>query len=96
LAGAELFRGLVAVRRAETGTGSDYYVGQPGAGVEDLEGCFRLEISGVDTGDSAALAGRLRAKVRQAREGSSNLPALAGVVGFQVRQILFTEVMEEL
>ncbi len=95
LAGTEMLRGFVAVRRAETGTGSDYYVGPPGAGAEDLENCWRLEVSGVDAGNRAALSGRLRSKVRQAQEGASNLPALAGVVGFEARQMLFATVPEE-
>jgi hypothetical protein len=38
--------GLVAVRRAETGTGADYYISPPGFGVDDLEDCIRLEVSG--------------------------------------------------
>ncbi len=95
LAGTELLRGFVAVRRAETGTGSDYYVGPNGAGAEDLEDCWRLEVSGVDTGNRTILNGRLRSKVRQAQEGASNLPALAGVVGFEARQMLFATVPEE-
>ena len=95
LAGTELLRGFFAVRRAETGTGSDYYVGPPGAGTEDLESCWRLEVSGVDAGNRTTLNGRLRIKVRQAQEGASNLPALAGIVGFEARQMLFASVPEE-
>jgi hypothetical protein len=95
LAGTELMRGFVAVRRAETGTGADYYVGLPGAGVDDLEDCFRLEVSGVDAGDATALRRRLESKVTQAREGRSNLPALASVVGFKAMQIYLAEVRED-
>ena len=40
IVGVEQLRGLVAVRRAETGTGADYYIGLPDAGDEDLEDCF--------------------------------------------------------
>jgi hypothetical protein len=94
LAGAEFLRGLVAVRRAETGTGSDYYVGPPGSGTNDLEDCLRLEVSGVDAGNASVLNGRLRAKLKQAQEGASNLPALAGVVGFQAARILIADVPE--
>jgi hypothetical protein len=36
---------LVAVRRAETLTGADWYVAPIGAEPDDLEGCFRLEVS---------------------------------------------------
>lgn len=71
LAGAELVRGLVAVRRAETGTGADYYVGPPSAGLADLEDCLRFEVSGVDSGDAKTLQWRLDAKLTQAREGRS-------------------------
>ncbi len=46
IAGVEEIRELFAVRRAETGTGSDYYIGPAGAGVNDLEDCRRLEVSG--------------------------------------------------
>ena len=40
IAGVEVLRGVYAVRRAETGTGADYYIGPPGSGVNDLEECF--------------------------------------------------------
>jgi hypothetical protein len=78
IAGVLELRGLVAVRRAETGTGADYYLGLPGTGEDDLEGCVRLEVSGVDAGDWREVAKRLMQKVQQAREGKSSLPALAG------------------
>ena len=94
LAGAELSRGHVAVRRAETGTGADYYVGPPGSGVDDLEYCRRLEVSGVDVGDGQRLEARLQAKVKQAQVGASNLPAVAAVVGFEARRILLTDVAD--
>jgi hypothetical protein len=83
LAAIELSAGMVAVRRAETCTGADYYVAPPGRAHEDLEDCFRLEISGTDKGDESDIGVRLRAKEQQAREGESNLPALAAVVGFK-------------
>src|SRR5204862_810538 len=37
IAGVELAKGYLAVRRAEILTGADYYIGPPGSGVEDLE-----------------------------------------------------------
>jgi hypothetical protein len=52
IATVELLRDLFAVRRAETGTGADYYVGPRGAAQDDLENCFRLEVSGVSDGTS--------------------------------------------
>ena len=48
LAAVELTGGLVAIRRAETGTGADYYIGLPDQLLDDLEGCLRLEVSGTD------------------------------------------------
>jgi hypothetical protein len=93
LATLESELGLVALSRAETRTGADYYVGQPGP--LDLETAYRLEVSGVDTGDQARLRGRLREKLHQAAEGSSNLPAFASVVGFQGAVVLVEAVEEQ-
>jgi hypothetical protein len=87
LAATELARGLVAVRRAETKTGADYYLAAAGEEVEDLENCLRLEVSGVDKGAENLVAARLLEKIAQARRGHSNLPALAAVVGFRAQQI---------
>ncbi|MEK7407377.1 MAG: hypothetical protein AAB225_20060 [Acidobacteriota bacterium] len=92
LAAVEKLRGLVAVRRAETGTGADYYVGLPGAGDDDLEECLRLEISGVDSGGHREVTKRLLEKTRQARAGNSNLPAVAGVIGFSARLLMLRDV----
>ena len=88
LAALELTDGLVAVRRAETGSGADYYVGRPETGADDLEDCYRLEVSGTDRGSDRIIHGRLRDKIQQAAKGESNLPAMAGVVGFLSRLIL--------
>jgi hypothetical protein len=87
LAAAELTGGLVAIRRAETGTGADYYIGPPDQPLDDLEGCLRLEVSGTDRGTAATIARRLQEKIKQAIAGNSNLPAMAGVVGFFARLI---------
>src|SRR5688572_116316 len=67
IASIEFRRGLTAVRRAETGSGADYYAGSAGEGIHDLEGCLRLEVSGADEGNQAELRRRLAAKVRQVR-----------------------------
>ena len=92
IAGVELLHGLFAVRRAHTGTGADYYVGPAGAGVDDLEDCWRLEVSGVDAGDKKAVLRRLIQKAQQAREGDSDLPAFAGVIGFAAKLIVIERV----
>lgn len=85
LAALELTESLVALRRAETRTGADYYVGPPGTSLEDLEEALRFEVSGVDRGAPSVVRERLKAKLDQAIRGESNLPAMAGVVGFRVQ-----------
>jgi len=92
LAAIEVFRGLVAIRRAETRTGSDYYLGYPGGAAEDLEGAFRLEVSGTDDGNEATILGRLREKQAQAQRGLSNLPAIASIVGFAALRVVTVDV----
>lgn len=94
IAGVELLRGCYAVRRAETGTGADYYIGPMGSGESDLENCLRLEVSGVAAGDQREVGKRLLEKVRQARQGDSSLPALAGVIGFSARLLMVRDVVE--
>jgi hypothetical protein len=95
LAAIELTRGMVAVRRAETRTGADYYLGLPGSADADLETSLRLEVSGTDLGNDDAIQTRLREKLRQAERGSSNLPALATVVGFAALKIVTADVKEK-
>ena len=85
LAVVEAEKGLVAIARAETLTGADYYVGPAGWDHDDLEGSFRLEISGTDLGSITAVTQRLKEKVDQAARGHSDLPAIAVVVGFRER-----------
>jgi hypothetical protein len=95
IAGVELLRGLFAVRRAETGTGADYYVGPKESAEDDLESCLRLEVSGLSDGNAKEVNRRLVLKVQQAHDGRSSLPALAGVVGFSARLLLVQDVPEE-
>lgn len=87
LAAVEVATGLVAVRRAETLTGADWYVAPNGTSNEDLENCIRLEVSGISAGVSADINRRLREKVAQAARGESNLPAIASVVGFKALEV---------
>ena len=86
LAAAELMFGLVAVKRAETLTGADFYVVPIGKPINNLKEWIRLEISGTQS-DEVEVKTRLRQKVKQAAAGRSNLPAVAIVVGFKVRLI---------
>lgn len=96
LAAVELAQGLVAVERADTGTGADYYVAVAGEPLNDLEGAYRLEVSGLDAGSRAAIRARLEQKRNQAAAGVSALPALAGVVGFRECLILLARVGERI
>jgi len=87
LAAVEAVAGLVAVGRAETLTGADWYVSPSGGDIADLEDSIRLEVSGTDAGGSADIHQRLREKVAQAARGDSNLPAIAAVVGFKALEV---------
>ena len=88
LAAVEMFYGLVAVFRAETETGADYYVAPPGVSPDDLEEHIRLEVSGVNRGNDSAVRYRLGEKVAQLARGGSDIPGIAGVIGFRARLIL--------
>jgi hypothetical protein len=94
LAAVEVSDGLVAYARAETRTGADYYLGEAGADLDDLENSHRLEVSGISLADVAKIQARLRRKVAQAKAGSSNLPAIAAVVGFSTKTVLMADVGE--
>ena len=84
----ETTMGLVAVGRAEELTGADWYVIPSGQAVWDIfgfpdldqPGVLRLEVSGQDRGP---LGARLTEKLRQLQSGSSNLPGIAAIVGFE-------------
>lgn len=95
LAAVELTTGMVAVSRAETLTGADYYLGPANGSLNDLETSYRLEVSGVSGGSESTIVNRLRQKVEQAAAGNSNLPAIATVVGFAARRILSADVKTE-
>jgi hypothetical protein len=95
LAAVEEVAGLVAVRRAETLTGADWYVAPTGAEFEDLETCIRLEVSGISAGASADVKRRLREKIAQAARGESNLPAIAAVVGFKALEVAISSLGEQ-
>lgn len=94
LAAVEAEEQLVAVRRAETLTGADWYVAPVGTEPDDLESCFRLEVSGVDAGARSVVEARLRQKIDQTRRGASNLPAIASVVGFKELTVAIQKVRD--
>ncbi len=99
LAAADQHLGLVAVMRAMTRTGADYLMALPGGGVNPLDGeldfesgVLRLEVSGIDRCESMSrLRARVSEKVEQARKGRSDLPALAGVVAFDLARVTFKQ-----
>lgn len=83
---------LVAVGRAEHGTGADWYVAPPGKGVlggtPDLDDPYvrRLEIGGHD--DRSSLPYELSLKVQQLKAGKSNIEGIATIVGFKRAHVL--------
>jgi hypothetical protein len=96
LAASDVHLDLVALGRAEGRTGADFYL-VPADAVDEgslhfnlqPENRIRLEVSGIDRDDEAIMNARLNQKVRQAREGRSDLPALAVVVGFTTARVIF-------
>lgn len=95
LAALEMLSGLVAVRRAETQTGADYYVAPIGEIAEDLEGWWRLEVKGTDQ-SKVKMRSKLREAIDQTLAGDSNLPAIAAVIGFKERLIILKTVEESI
>jgi hypothetical protein len=66
LAVVEAELGMVALSRADTRSGADYYIGAPGS--RDLEEASRLEVSGLDEGNRTEMRRRLRDKESKRRE----------------------------
>ena len=95
LAAVELLRGLVAVRRAEHLTGADYYVAPPGTLAGDFENLIRLEVAGRDRETASGIASVLQCKLQQAADGNSNVPAIAGVVGFRALVMALANLVEQ-
>jgi hypothetical protein len=91
LAAVEAEYGLVAVERADTGTGADYYVAAPG-NHEDLEDAYRLEVSGIDRASEATIRSRIGKKSLQVQHGRLDGPALVSVVGFGTKRIATVKV----
>lgn len=94
LAAVELLQGLVAVRRAEHLTGADYYAAPPGTLAGDFEDLIWLEVAGRDRATASGIASLLECKLQQAKDGDSNLPAIAGVVGFRALVMLLANLGE--
>jgi hypothetical protein len=84
---------MFAIKRADRLTGADYYIAPIGEDMEDLENWFRLEVSGTSL-DKSIVKNRLKQKVEQTKQGNSNIPAIAAVVGFRAQLILLQTVDE--
>jgi hypothetical protein len=93
LAALELSRGMVAIGRTDILSGADYYVAPIGSELDDLENAYKLEVSGTES-DLSGFKTRLNDKVEQAKRGNCNLPALAAVVGYKIKQISIKTVEE--
>lgn len=94
LAALELIGGLVAIQRAETLSGADYYVAPVGTEVDDLEDAYRFEVSGVDKGRRTLCDQRLRAKIKQTQDAGHAVPAIAAVAGFEQQVVLLSPAIE--
>ena len=79
--------GLLAVRRAQHGSGADYFVTPEDADLHDLEARIRLEVSGMERGELADLNRRLAQKLEQLRRGRPQGPGFAVVVGFSAKTL---------
>jgi hypothetical protein len=95
LAAVEITDNLVAVARAETRTGADYYLAPIGEDIADLESSHRLEVSGIDQGPDSGVEVRLRQKIKQAIAGNSNLPAIAAVVSFSGGVVVLADAIDK-
>jgi hypothetical protein len=93
LAAAFAHLGQKAIGRAGVGTGADWLLLPLDDEVDEwyLENphLARLEVSGADEADPARLHSRLRQKVRQTQDGSSDVPAYAAVVVFRSASVSF-------
>lgn len=96
LAAAAAHLGHKAVGRAGTSTGADWLIIPVEDEVDEwyLENprLTRLEVTGMDHADPTSERRRLQGKLRQARGGKSDLPALAAVVVFSSPTVLFARV----
>jgi len=82
LAAVDFAYGWVAVRRAETLSGADYYLATVNEHGSELEDAIRLEVSGTLSGRNVVKR-RVADKRHQLLRGTSNLPGLAAVVSFK-------------
>lgn len=84
---------LVAIGRAEQGSGADWYVAPPGCGLDetgepnlDDPAILRLEVGGHD--HRPGLSYELKLKVQQLQAGASAVPGIAAIIGFRKARVL--------
>jgi hypothetical protein len=92
LSALEATRGLLALQRAERRSGADYLVVPPGSDL--LEDAIRFEVSGTDLSEPDVRS-RMREKRQQLMASRRDLPGLACVVGFKIKQVLIQAVRAE-
>jgi hypothetical protein len=85
IAAIEIELGLVAIGRAHTLSGADYYLA-PANGGDYLENAYRLEVSGTTSSEGRRIHERMRQKLQQVARPSN--PSLACVVSFGAPAIL--------
>jgi len=75
--------GLEIKQRSKKKTGFDFWLGEQGEKVALFQGLSRLEVSGIRSGDTSAVASRTRSKLRQTEASDAlGLPAVIVVVEF--------------
>jgi hypothetical protein len=94
LATIEYLHGFVAVRRAQSRTGADYYISPIDQDPDDFEQCYRLEVSGTHLNRSA-IQQRLRQKIIQTQLGTCPSPAIVAIVGFQEKVVIIQTVEDQ-
>ena len=73
---------LQVVERSKKGTGFDYWLGSSTETESLFQNRARLEVSGIRTGTEAAVAGRVRKKLKQTERSDADLSAVVVVVEF--------------
>jgi hypothetical protein len=81
---------LRGYERADHLSGADYYAIP--AGESDFEKAVRLEVHGTQTELMSTFNWRVREKTQQLRNGASNLPGIACVVGFRLTMVMLQAV----
>jgi len=70
------------VERSRKGTGFDYWLGPKGGDDTLFQRAARLEVSGIQRGDSSAVNARVRRKLKQTEPSDGVLPAYVIVVEY--------------